>query len=106
MDPCVAEGTGAVSALPDASSFALRLVEGHAVGCAAPPPPMNTVTTPLLEIARRRDDPTTPAAAATWGGVDGPGEVEQVHPVCLVELQGTCDAVEDIFGNAAHVPAL
>jgi len=40
---------------------------------------------------------------AAGRGVGGAGEVEQVHPVGLVELQGAGDSFEDVLGRSPHV---
>ena len=47
-------------------------------------------------------------AAPSWGahGLGGAGEVEQVLPLGVVELQGTGDGVEDVVGHAADVALL
>jgi hypothetical protein len=39
-------------------------------------------------------------------GVRRSGEVEQVHALGFVELEGAGDAVEDVLGDTAQVPAL
>ena len=40
------------------------------------------------------------------GGFRGAGEVEQVQPLGLVELQGTGHGAENLVGYAADVPFL
>ena len=46
-----------------------------------------------------------PPASPVRCGVGGAGEVEEVHPVGLVELQRSGDPVEDVLGDAPHVAA-
>ncbi len=45
-----------------------------------------------------------PPRLAAGPGVERAGEIEEVHPLDLVELQRHGDAVEDVVGDAAEVP--